>query len=74
MEKAEYVAKQLLHMVPDRRLKDVVSAVKLIDSCRTKNPSPASIQSEITKTFSRNAPFTQLKFIEAAVVKLSSRS
>ncbi|OXM57076.1 hypothetical protein CFP71_10090 [Amycolatopsis thailandensis] len=74
MDKAEFVAKQLHHLAPGRRAKDVVSAVRMIDNFRTVNPSPAFIQGELTKTLSRNAPFTQLEFIEQAVAKLSTRS
>ncbi|RSM68669.1 hypothetical protein DL991_41095 [Amycolatopsis sp. WAC 01375] len=74
MDKAEFVAKQLHHLAPDRREKDVISAIRMIDNVRVVNPSPAFIQGELTETLSRNAPFTQLEFIEEAVTKLSSRS
>lgn len=74
MDKAEFVAQQLHHLVPDRGEKYVVSAVRMIDTFRVVNPSPAFIQGELTKTLSRNAPFTQMEFIEEAVAKLSSRS
>lgn len=74
MDKAEYVAGKLHHMAPDRRLKDVVSAVRLIDQHRTTNPSPEHIQGQLTKTLSSRAPFTQLAFIEAAVKNLANRA
>ncbi|WP_284741786.1 hypothetical protein [Amycolatopsis sp. RTGN1] len=74
MDKAEYVAQQLHHMAPDRRLKDVVSAVRLIDHHRTANPSPEHIQAQLTKILSSRAPFTQLPFIAAAVKNLANRA
>ncbi|HEY3691132.1 MAG TPA: hypothetical protein VGL46_12640 [Pseudonocardiaceae bacterium] len=74
MDKAEYVARELQHLAPDRGINYVVRAVRMIEGLRTKNPSPEYIREQLVKTLSGKAPFTQISFIEEAVRLLTNRA